>query len=247
MYRSRITKRISVNRPVAWEAIKLGREEHAFVVGMTGMGKTELVRHLLEDPDKLRSVVYDAKHSRNINDWTDSGHVIIEQFEDLDECEGQGIRRIIYRPSFEESNNPEMQDAFFNWVFQRGYTRVFLDECNALLAKTKPCMGLLKCLSMGRENGISVICASQRSHQIPVIVYSEASKIYAFHQNFEEDRRRISSMTGFTDHQLMDLRKFEFLFHDLSRRGRFNRRIKLDLKGIRPRQANHLRLVRSAA
>src|SRR5881397_1756582 len=106
-----------------WRQYKIGREEHAFIAGATGSGKSELAQWLVNDPNKRYSIVYDQKHSRTIGEWR--GQTFIYSWEELTRSEA---RRIVYRPSREaylkgnrltnEAEDADAQEAFFQFVFE---------------------------------------------------------------------------------------------------------------------------------
>jgi hypothetical protein len=222
-----------------WDIFGIGREQHAFIAGATGSGKSELAQSLLADPGKLYSVVYDPKHSRTIGEW--QGHRYIYSWQELKTSKEP---RIIYRPSKEayykngrltnESEDAECQEEFFQYVFHGKRRRLYVDECSSLLGETRPNYHLKMCLTQGRELGISTVCATQRPVSIPVITMSEASKVYIFRLNWPDDQKRIEELTGrrITVEEQAELKDFEFLYYDAAQRWRWPKPIKLDLSRI---------------
>jgi len=210
-----------------WKQIKLGREEHGFICGMTGSGKSKLAEFLVNDPDKPWSVVYDPKHSRTLGEW--KNQTIIYKFEELDESHA---RRILYRPDLEEAEDREMQEAFFRWIYVQQHVRVYVDECSALLGDSKPNLYLKGCLTRGRELGVSVLAATQRPVSIPLITMSEASRLYIFQLSMPEDQERIAKITGITEREQATLRRHEFFYFDVMEKTShplYKQKLKLDL------------------
>lgn len=219
-----------------WEQLKLGIEEHGFICGATGSGKSKLAEFLINDSDKPYSVVYDPKHSRTLGEWRNQT-LVYSSFQsprdtefnlplELVECEA---RRVLYRPSLEESEDREQQAAFFKWIYWRQRCRVYVDECSALLGESNPNFWLKGCLTRGRELGVSVLCTTQRPVSIPLITMSEASRLYIFRLNLEEDRRRIAKITGISDDEQLSLKRFEFFYFDVIN-GRSSQKLRLDLQ-----------------
>lgn len=209
-----------------WSTIKLGREEHGFICGATGTGKSVLARFLLEDERKAYSVTYDPKHSRTIGQW--SRHTFIYSWDDLI---GSDARRIVYRPTLEEAEDAAAQKEFFKWIYTQQHVRLYVDECSALLGDSNPNFYLKGCLTRGRELGISVLCATQRPVSIPLITMSEATRLYVFRLNLEEDRKRVAKITGISDDEQLGLRQYEFFYFDVIR-GRIETKLKLDLSSL---------------
>jgi hypothetical protein len=219
-----------------WAYLRLGRDEHAFICGLTGSGKSELAQHLVNDPFKRYSVVYDPKHSPTVGRW--QGQTFIYSWQELIRSEE---RRIVYRPSkkayesegklVDETEDPKRQDEFFAFIFDRGHTRVVVDECSTLVGGSRPSYHARKCWTQGRELGLSCVGLTQRPVDVPLILMSEARKIFMFRLNMDEDMQRLRKITGFSEDQQRSLREFEFLMWDY-KYGRYPHPIKLDLSRI---------------
>jgi len=212
-----------------WEQIKLGIEEHGFVCGATGTGKSKLSEFLVNDPDKSFSVVYDPKHSRTIGEW--HYQTYIYSWEELTSYEHKNTRRIVYRPPIEEAEDVGAQKAFFQWIFEQGHVRVYVDECSALLGDSSPNFWFKGCLTRGRELGISVVAATQRPVSIPLITLSEATRFYLFRLNLEEDMKRMEKITGIKVATQMELAQYQYYYYDASIRFRSGK-LTLDLDAI---------------
>lgn len=219
-----------------WAYLRLGRDEHCFICGLTGSGKSELAQHLVNDRFKRYSVVYDPKHSPTVTKW--EGQTYIYSWEELIRSRD---RRIVYRPQkrpyefegrlVDESEDPRRQDEFFAFIFDRGNTRVVVDECSKLVGGSRPSYHARQCWTQGRELGLSCVGLTQRPVDVPLIMMSEARKIFLFRLNMEEDKKRLTRITGFTDEEQSSLKEFEFLMWDY-KHGRFPYPIKLDLSRI---------------
>lgn len=212
-----------------WDELRLGIEEHGFICGTNGSGKSMLAQFLVRDPFKPYSVVYDPKHSRTLGEWG-GGMKIMYTIGELYNATVED-RRIIYRPSLEEAEDRASQEAFFKWIYTQGRVRVYIDECSALLGESNPNFYLKGCLTRGRELGVSVLATTQRPVSIPLITMSEASRFYIFRLNIEEDRKRITKITGLSDEAQLSLKRYEFFYFDVMR-GLHDQKLKLDLSGL---------------
>lgn len=212
---------------ITWEQLRVGREQHAFVCGKTGSGKSKLAEFLVNDPYKAYSVVWDPKHSRTISEW--KNQTFIYDFQTLKNA--VEAKRIVYRPPTELFDDEDEQDRFFKWVYQQGHVRLYVDELSSLLGGSRPNFWLKLCLMLGRERGISVVTTIQRPVSMPLITYTEASKIYVFKLQEEDDRRRIEKATGITDEQQQSLRGHEFFFYD-DFTGALPQKLQLNLNAI---------------
>lgn len=207
-----------------WQQISIGRNDRAILIGATGCGKTTLARYLIEDPNKSNSVVYDAKISDAIGKWGNT-QKIYTNFEEIRYAEE---KRLIYRPSYLEERDAKAQDAFFEWVYFRYNTRLYIDEAYAILGGTNPSFHLLACITRGRERGISTVIATQRPKRIPLITMSEAEHYYIFRVQMNEDRQRVYELTGLTVEDQIDLNQFEFYYFNVFS-GLYPKKMKLNL------------------
>lgn len=215
-----------IDRDASWERLRIGREQHAFIAGATGSGKSVLARFLVLDPLKQYSVVWDPKHSRTVSQWP--GQKFIYSF---DELEGSEERRIVYRPPIEAGESAEEQLRFFRWIFEQGHVRCYVDECVALLDNQRGNLWFRACLQMGRELGVSMVCATQRPVSIPIITMSEASRVFVFRLNWPEDQERIKKITGISEREQQALGKHEF-FCWSSEHGRIGDKFKLSPEAV---------------
>lgn len=198
---------------IEWQLLKLGRNDRGILIGATGSGKTFLGRYLVEDPDKKYSVVYDAKISESIGKWP---HTFISDFEELQQSDA---RRIVYRPDYRESVDPLRQDAFFEWIYNRQFTRLFVDEAYAVAGGSNPSFHFLAILSRGRERGISTLVGTQRPARIPLVTLSEAEHFYVFRLTWPNDRKRVEEITGgrITVQDQLNLNEYEFFYFNALR------------------------------
>lgn len=217
----------------SWRQLQIARNDRAILIGATGCGKTTLARYLIEDPSKRNSVVYDPKISESIDRWLFRPHVPYYDFHQLRDAEEE---RLIYRPNYRESLDPRAQDAFFQWIYERRFTRVYVDEAYSLLGGTNPSFHLQACLSRGRERGISAIVATQRPHRIPLITISEAEHFYVFRLNLLQDRQRVYELTGIDALEQTALNRFEFFYYN-ALMGERSGKLKLNLAAVTPKQS----------
>lgn len=190
----------------------MGRDDRAVIVGYTGCGKTTLSRHLIEDADKPYSIVYDAKISDAIGKWTDTQTI----YHSLPDAKSATEKRIIYRPSYKEERDPIAQDEFFEWVYFRYRTRLYIDEAYAVLGGTRPSFHLGACITRGRERGISTLVSCQRPHNIPAIFLTEAQHYYIFGLKGQTDREKMEYLTDeqVTTEMQLDLKQYEFWYYN---------------------------------
>jgi DNA helicase HerA-like ATPase len=205
-----------------WASLKVKRNNRAFVAGMTGSGKTTLARYLLEDAEKLHSVIYDLKYDSAIEQW--KRHKIYYDFEALQDAREN---RLVYRPPITHETNRDAQDAFFAWVYHREYTRLYIDEGYALIGGSNPSMYLKALLSRGRSRGISTILSVQRPVSLPLLTISESEQVYLFRLGLPEDRKRMAEFTGIDERDQARLQPYQFYYWSITGGARGPLKLKL--------------------
>lgn len=210
-------------RVTNWQQLRVGRNDRVALIGATGSGKTTLARYLIEDPGKRCSVVYDAKISDAITSWQTTQRF----YDDFGLLQGSKDFRLVFRPSLAESLDANAQDAFFEWIYWRRYTRLYVDEATALQGGTNPSFHLQACIARGRERGISTMIATQRPKRVPLILFSESEHFFVFRLNLMEDRMRVYEMTGIDPLEQTTLENFEFFYYS-ALTGQYSNRLTLD-------------------
>jgi hypothetical protein len=162
----------------------------AVFIGTTGSGKTTLACQML----KLRPyvLVFDVKGTLTPHKgWT--GYAVHRSLAKLVADESP---RLMYRPDFEELNDPAVRDRFFEFAYKRQHTTVYVDEVYGVLDGTLIPWHYGACLTRGREIGVEVWSATQRPSFIPNVILSESEHAYVFRLRMEGDREKVESVTG---------------------------------------------------
>ncbi len=208
-----------------WQFVRLGRNDRGTLIGKTGSGKTTLARFLLEDYHKPYSVTWNPKNSDAVNSWYH------KQYYTLDELFEAKEQRLIYTPHYSKAEDEADQEKFFYWIYERKYTRVYVDEATSVVGGTSPPRFLTAIVNRGRERGISSLIATQRPKRVPLNILSEAEHFYIFKLLLLDDRKRVEEICGITVEQQAQLNDYEFFYFNISR-GLFPHKLKLDLRQV---------------
>lgn len=165
---------------------------HVFICGQTGSGKTKLAQVYLASYDNV--IFLDPKRTFHIENLIPD----IEVYEYLEELMEFGEGKAVYRPAFEEQEE-ETYNRFFEWIFKRHNTIVYIDELMSVCDNSQPPKFLKACLVMGREIGVGVWSSTQRPKTIPLVNISESQFFFVFHMNLETDRKRIMEVIPFKE------------------------------------------------
>jgi hypothetical protein len=178
------------------------RTDRALLVGQTGSGKTTLAQYLLTQ--RRYKVVADYKGKIN---WP--GYAVYTK---LAQLVGAKEDALLYRPGYGESIDEDVCGRFWEWIYQRGNTTIYVDETAAITKGNVYPFYYGGVLMRGRELGIELWSATQRPKDIPQVVLSESEHVYAFRLRLPQDRERVEQLTGIDRQRIADLRKRAFLY-----------------------------------
>lgn len=182
--------------------------ERAILFGQSGSGKSIAAAWMLHYmPAPI--VIYDTKVSPSL----------VRCFPGADIVDGLTGARIalrkpvtILRPSPEELSDPEfLDDALWRLYLRKVPMTLYLDEALDLHVAGRAGRGLLACVSRGREQGITLMIATQRPAWVSLYLLSEAQHYYVFKLRLKADKDRVEQITGF---RLRPLDKHHFVHID---------------------------------
>ncbi len=183
------------------------RTDRAIFVGQTGSGKTTLARTLLSQ--RRFVAVFDAKG--NI-DWPGYKRATtLQRVHELGENPEQNPK-IIYAPVHDELAEPEYWNAFFEWVYDRKSTTVYIDEVFSICRREQIPRFYHACLTRGRERHVEVFSSTQRPRSIPSVIKSESENWYVFQLLLEQDRKAVFQTIGILDEEIRNIPQYHFMY-----------------------------------
>jgi hypothetical protein len=158
---------------------------------------------LNENSDRF-AVVHDAKGLITWPGW--------QRHAQLKEALKSRSHRIIYQPSYYELNDENISETFFRWIYDRGWTILYVDEVFGVAKGQNIPTHYHACITRGRERGITILSSTQRPKSIPSVVLSESEHFVIFHLGMPQDRERIEEIIDIDEDQIKELPKQLFYY-----------------------------------
>jgi hypothetical protein len=191
--------------------------EHVTLIGHTGSGKTTLSRFIMA---KRRWVVFCATKPA---DSTASDLVKHEGYTKRERWPPSPLdERVVLWPKITSMDHAIGQRAEFGSmlrdIYGRGSWCVNLDEIEYLTdfpLHLEPEIKLL--LRQGRALKVSIIGGTQRPRHIPLVFYDQATHVFIWHDNDQDNLRRLRELGGRVDRRILEaivrnLRHHEFVY-----------------------------------
>lgn len=183
--------------------------EHVFIGGRTGTGKTWLAKKYLTNYEFV--VALDTK-GMLVQDWTEPGPKELTVVTRLADLEKVKTPKIIYQPTWDEMTF-DHYNAFFFWIYQRRNTIVWIDEAMSVCPNPmKIPDGYRACLTRGRQLNIGVWSLSQRPSGLPQVILSEATHFFVFDLSLPQDREKLVEITGAVELYEMPSKHGKYVF-----------------------------------
>lgn len=175
-------------------------DEHVFIAGMNGTGKSFLAENYLRTYHSV--IKLDTKNEteerirKGESAWSglieNEDFCVVRNFEELEES---NFLKMIYVPDFDDQNLENL-DLFFEWAFRRENTIVWVDELMSVgTAATFP-KNLKRIYTQGRSKNVAIWACTQRPSGIPQIAIANSRNFFVFDLMLIDDRKKIANLTG---------------------------------------------------
>lgn len=195
--------------------------EHVTCVGPTGSGKTVLVKEIMHRRSHIAYIATKPKDVR-VSELTDKRMPKDKRFARVARWEDKppNVKRVILWPKFRTVNDTVKQQkviaSALGQIFVAGSWCVAVDEMSYCIQtlKLEPFFRIY--WEQGRSLGLSLMCNTQRPRFIPLLAYSQATHLFFWRSNDEQDVARIGGLGAMSSRQIREtverLPKFHVLY-----------------------------------
>lgn len=170
-------------------------DEHVFIAGMTGSGKTFMAQYYVATSDQTVFIL-DTKGMFNWQHVPEKERVTVSSLKELEKVPDE-INRIIYRPRRQELTF-DYYNAFFEYCYNLENCLVVIDEVMQVCPSPQKIPEFYKgILTRGREKSVTAWSLTQRPALIPILIYSESTHWFVFRLNAEYDRKKLTDFSSY--------------------------------------------------
>lgn len=174
--------------------------EHVTIAGITGGGKTELVKNYLSSFPQV--VKFDTKGEalddiqKKKNPWEQVHPKELTIVTHLDDLYHVETPYMIYNPTHEELE-PEYYNEFYRWAYHKQNIAVWTDELMSVSDNPHHIPSYLKAiLTRGRSRNTPSWACTQRPAGVHPLPLSQSSHLFAFDLPLLQDRKKLVGVSG---------------------------------------------------
>ena len=165
--------------------IQIRNSDRVLFVGMTGTGKTTLVKHFLADMN--RCIIIDPKHTFRLEGFKLNKAI---RFPSMWQRDFQ----MLIRP---RRDDDERLADFLIEGFKKKNVTIYCDELAVMEERFPESISMLREIALtGREKHVSLWNATQRPRGIPTLFKTECEVFFNFRLQDDDDRKHMSGYIG---------------------------------------------------
>lgn len=185
--------------------------DRVFICGKTGSGKTHLAKKLIWS-EFSNVIFFDVKNTNS-----DLDAPTLHSLDDVKEALNNNVTRIRYVPDALSDDKLKEFDEMCKIIWQYGRMHLIVDEMKAIYQKGNTTRSITDyheaLLTRGREKKVGVTGLTQRPHKVPLESMSESEHFFIFKLNIDDDRKRVTKITGGDREKLRTVGQHEFYYY----------------------------------
>lgn len=186
--------------------------EHFYISGITGMGKTFLIKSIINHLVSLQPYmnVYHVDSKKQGDFSVTDGEVILSEYAPTAYKKETG-KRMVWQPLYDDI---KQYDKFFMSILEAGQPAIVnIDECINMIFNGRMPRGLSILATQGRKPGIWVLGGSQQVAKTPRELLSQAKHIISFNMTNRYDVNSMKYLLNMEEKGArLDLKEHEFYY-----------------------------------
>lgn len=183
--------------------INIKTDEHLFICGKTGSGKSNLAKLLWRGVQPGRGIILDVKHELSAYGY------VVHSLQDIDKVLKSG-RNVV----FQGSNTPETYAAICAYVYNRGNTVLWIDEGAQVVPEGRISPEATQLFTAGRSRGATAWTLTQRPAIVSKTAISQSSHYFVFNLILSHDKKAICADIPLQIEDFLKLRKYEYFYYN---------------------------------
>lgn len=182
--------------------INIKTDEHVFICGKTGSGKTNLAKTLWGTIQPGHIIILDVKHELSAYGY------VTHSVREINIILNAGKNAV-----FQGSNTKENFAAIFDYVYNRGNTIVWIDEGAISVPERKMGDEGTQLYTAGRSRGAVAWTLTQRPAIVSKTAISQSTHYFIFNLIKSQDKKAVCGDIPLQVEDFLTLRPYEFFYY----------------------------------
>jgi DNA helicase HerA-like ATPase len=182
--------------------INIKSDEHVFICGKTGSGKTNISKLLWGSIQPGRGLILDVKHELSAYGF------VAHSLPEINKILNSGKNAV-----FQGQNTKENFAAIFDYVYKRGNITTWLDEGFIAVPEGKISEEGIQLYTAGRSRGAIAWTLTQRPAIVSKTAISQSTHYFIFNLIKSQDKKAVCDDIPLQVEDFLTLKPYEFFYY----------------------------------